>query len=338
MNMKKYALLPLTATLILPLASCGSQDITLTDNTVTYGSENFEEELLANVESEYTCKIAETDIDPNTIGDYTVTFVYLKDGEEKTQECKVSVADKTPPEISFLRSADKDSEIVYAFLNDEEDFIQSILLVDDCDGEIAGTSETISIEDVIFSAEGDNDATITYKDSAGNTDTAYITVRVISNEVPLYDYLKNHLQAENIRFCGTSEDISFRYETGGALDGEWMYLTKQEYTQAQTYGFGNSSARLSKTICFDENQTITDVRIDSLAQTYNGADTANKYKENWEKNAPKAGTSFSIPTAFHTLAQNPVIEDLGGLKFLFGKTKEDIANITVDLKTNTVIK
>ena len=91
MGMKKYALLPLTAALILPLASCGSQDIKLTDNTVTYGSENFEQELLANVESEYTCKIAETDIDPNTIGDYTVTFVYLKNGEEKTQECKVSV-------------------------------------------------------------------------------------------------------------------------------------------------------------------------------------------------------------------------------------------------------
>lgn len=340
MGMKKYALLPLTAALILPLASCGSQDIKLTDNTVTYGSENFEQELLANVESEYTCKIAETDIDPNTIGDYTVTFVYLKNGEEKTQECKVSVADKTPPEISYLRPANEDSDIVYAFLNDQEDFISSIILTDDCDGETIGSSETVSVENVIFSAEGDNQATITCKDSAGNTATDHVTVRVIQSEIPLNDYLKDHIRLDHIRFCGTAGEISFRYETGsgGALDGEWLYLTKQRYTKAQSYGSGNNSARLSQTVSFDENQTITDVWNDSLFQTSSGATTAAKYKESWEKNSPKIGAPFNIPFCFSQLEQDPVIKELGGLKFFFGKTEDNIAPVTVDLKTNTIVK
>ena len=171
---KKYAVAGVCAAVLcvvifILVQSLLFQDISLTDDTIPYGygleymeedTEELEQEelearaarqdsaveeaLLERVESEYTCKVADTNIDVNELGTYYVEYVYLKNGEERTKRFDIHVTDQTGPEITFLN---KDaSGNIYAFLNDESSLVENIALKDNCDGEITASEENVRVK------------------------------------------------------------------------------------------------------------------------------------------------------------------------------------------------
>lgn len=345
---KKYLIAGISAAVVCVIAvvlirSLLFQDIRLTDDTIPLGSGSdsetrVEKQLLDLVDSEYTCKVSDTDVDVNKQGTYFVEYVYLKNGKECTKRFDIHVTDQTGPEVTFLnQNADG---TVYAFVDDEASFIENIALADNCDGEIKPSAENVKVENVIFSVKGENDATVICSDSAGNTTEEHVTVNVIDPEVSLYDYLENYAECEGVRFCGTSGEISFRQDDGELFDGDSFYLTDMKYVTSKSYTSGDDGAIFHRRYSFDENFVITEVSSDNTlrSSTLTSARIAAQHEDAWNNSAYQnlVGTTLSYP-AFIGLEEDPVIKELGGLKYFCGKDEAALSGIKVSLKDKSVI-
>lgn len=345
---KKYIIAGISAAVLCVIAvvlirSLLFQDIRLTNDTIPLGSgadseTRVEKQLLDLVESEYTCKVSDTDIDVNEQGTYFVEYVYLKNGKEYTKRFDIHVTDQTGPEITFLNQ--NSDGTVYAFLDDEASFIENIALTDNCDGEIKPSAENVKIENVIFSVKGENDATVICSDSAGNTTEEHVTVQVIDPEIALYDYLENYAKCEGVRFCGTSGEISFRQDNDELFDGDSFYLTDMKYVTSKLYTSGDDGATFHRRFSFDENFVITEVSSDHTlrSSTMTSARIAVQHEDAWNSAAYQnlVGTTLSYP-AFSGLEEDPIIKELGGLKYFCGKDEAALSGVKVSLKDKSVI-
>lgn len=314
-------------------------DITLTDDTITYGAEDYSSELRSHIETEYTYRITDTNIDTSSLGEYYVEIVYSKDGQDKTKRFDVKVVDKTPPEIDFTR---RDAEgTVYAYLNDEDSLREVITLTDNCDGAIAATAENVKIEDVIFSAAGEYHGSVTFSDSAGNSATRSVTVRITEPEITLRDYVIHYIAIEDVKISDSLDEISLRKMAGDSIFyGKFLYLTSLHYTYSFGNEVGEDGAHFSQNINFDENFTVLEERRSGtlLQQTLKSAEIYNKHKA-WME-AP-TGSGYSIrPTLdiFNEFEEDPIVKELGGFPYFLGKTPEDLESVMVDLKALTVVK
>ena len=355
-----YAILLLAAN---GLPGLPFQDIKLTDDTIPYGygmeygeedqadqdseraeatvggqAESLEAALLDRVESEYTCKVADTNIDVNKLGTYYAEFVYLKNGEEHTKRFDIRVTDQTGPEITFLNK--NSSGDVYAFLDDEESLIGNISLKDNCDGDLAASDENVKVENVIFSMEGANEATVVCSDSSGNTTEVHVNVQVIDPEVSLYDYLEHYITCDGVRFSGTSGNISFAQEDDELFDGDSLYLTDMRYVTSKSYTSGDDGAVFFRRFYFDENFVIQKVTSDHTLRraTVNSAKIAVQHEDVWDSSGYQTmtGSTLSYP-AFSGLEEDPVIKELGGLRYFCGKGESDISSIRIDLRDRSVV-
>lgn len=314
-------------------------DVTLTDNTITYGGEDYSSELRSHIETEYTYRITDTNIDTNALGEYYVEIVYSKDGQDKTKRFDVKVVDKTPPEIGFTR---RDAEgTVYAYLNDEDSLREVITLTDNCDGAITVTAENVKIEDVIFSAAGDYHGSITFSDSAGNSATRSVDVRITEPEITLRDYVLHYIAIEDVEISDALDEISLRkMDSNSIFDGEFLYLTSMHYTDSFSNEVGEDGAHFTRNVDFDENFMVLDERRGGslLRQTFKSAEIYSK-RNAWMEAAVHTGYSFRGSLyMFDEFEEDPVVKELGGFSYFLGKTPEDLESVMVDLKTLNVVK
>lgn len=320
-----------------------SGDVSLTDDTIPYGSEDFQSEVLRNVRSEYTCKISDTNIDPNTIGSYYVELVYSKDGKEKTKRFDVKVADKTPPEHEIGNRC-SDGNTVYAYVNDEASLLEAITLIDDCDGEQPATAENTKIEDVIFSVPDTYHASVTLRDRAGNEDAFVMDVRVTEPEITLRDYIEHYLTAENFEVHTNLGSIElWRLDDPDDIlgDGETLDLTAKKlnlHFVKYASGSREDGARFSSNTTFDQEFKVIEESWNSLLmrESWDSATVAARNKE-WLTQKAQPGSSVYLGT-FSAFEDDPVVRQLGGFSFFLGKTPEDLESITVNLKTRSAVQ
>ncbi|MGI6030783.1 MAG: zinc-ribbon domain-containing protein [Eubacteriales bacterium] len=315
------------------------QDVRLTETTLSYGAEDYQQDLLESIDSEYTCKISDTDIDINTPGKYFVEILYVKDGKEHTKRFNVKVADTTAPSITFQNTLSNGTP--YAFMDDQEGFLQSLTITDNLDGDITPTADNVKIDGIIFSMEGTNEATITVTDSAGNTREIQEQVMVVQPEISMLDYLNDFFFVEdsNVRFS-TASGLSFRLDSSRDIFvGETLYLTERKHSQSQAYGSQEKGAIFVKNITFDENGIITDVESHYVLrdQSIESARVAVQHEESWSRGDQNLIGSQVYLGNFAQCENDPVIQSAGGLAFLFGKTESDLQSVMVNLKEMCVI-
>lgn len=175
------------------LAGCGGVNVQQNTSTVEVGSEDVAWDTFITIKDadQYNISYDESQVDVNTLGDYTVTYSIEKKDNKKvtTKEFTFQVEDTIAPEIKPV------SENITVALEEEFDPLNFVTVTDNYDGEI--NADAITVENnVDVTKKGKYAIKYTATDAAGNQNAATVQVSVIDKPINLGDIVTSELHGE----------------------------------------------------------------------------------------------------------------------------------------------
>ncbi len=326
----------LAALITLPILF--KKDITLKDNTIALGEQDYQSVLLSNVETAQQYKLEHTTIDPNVLGSYEAVFTLTdKNGTTKTETLTVKVVDKTPPEMT-LQSVKK----LIAFPNDEDSIYTYIKLTDNVDTDLAASSETVKISGVNFSEIGSYKAHIEIYDHAGNQKSYDdYPVEIVYPEMSLGDYLTDYFAAPVSSYT-YSDTLEASISSEKELSFHCQNFEDINNYEGVTFNLTDMTGRYSKNV--NKGLTAADYTL-SADGTITGKSTS--YMYNFSFSSFRTGVYVSEselvnqPFQLYLDVKNAIDNDallkqLGSIDYFLGKSAAEYQDRIVNLKDKTI--